>query len=95
MSADFTRIPADPPVTSDAETRPASALGRPYLPPLLLKIPVPLKLPRWLKEWMDSRPESRAKLIEVALINHFSLHSKIPELPTPAGKKRRRSKPTS
>lgn len=41
--------------------------GRPPSPASLLKIPISLKLPRWLIEWMDGREESRAILIEAAL----------------------------
>lgn len=33
----------------------------------LKKIPVGVKLPRWLVEWMRDQPESQAKLIEEAL----------------------------
>jgi hypothetical protein len=41
--------------------------GRKPLPPELLKIPVLIKLPRWLLDWMRTQPESRAVLIENAL----------------------------
>ena len=41
--------------------------GRKHSPPELLKIPISLKLPRWLIEWMETRPESRAVLIENSL----------------------------
>jgi len=41
--------------------------GAPKKPPALKKVPVSLKLPRWMLEWMDTRPESRAVLIEEAL----------------------------
>jgi hypothetical protein len=41
--------------------------GRKPSPPALLKIPISIKLPRWLVEWMDAQPESRAVLIEDAL----------------------------
>ena len=57
--------------------------GRPKIDPLLLKIPVGYKLPRWMVEWM--REESRspgspsaAVMIEAALRAHYSL--KQPEL---------------
>ncbi len=36
-------------------------------PPALLKIPISIKLPRWLVEWLDAQQESRAVLIEDAL----------------------------
>lgn len=35
---------------------------------MLKKEPCPLKLPRWMIEWMDAQPESRAELIEDAII---------------------------
>ena len=41
--------------------------GAPKKPPALVKVPVSLKLPRWLLAWMDTQPESRAVLIEEAL----------------------------
>lgn len=41
--------------------------GRKPAPPMLKKEPISLKLPRWLIEWMDDQPESRAVLIEDAL----------------------------
>lgn len=41
--------------------------GRPPSPASLLKIPISLKLPRWLIEWMATREESRAVLIEAAI----------------------------
>lgn len=41
--------------------------GAPKKHPALLKVPVSLKLPRWLLAWMDEQPESRAVLIEEAL----------------------------
>ena len=41
--------------------------GRKPLPSALLKIPISIKLPRWLVEWMDTQPQSRAVLIEEAL----------------------------
>jgi len=46
-------------------TRPGA--GRKPSPPELLKIPISLKLPRWLLEWMSLQEESRAVLIEKAL----------------------------
>lgn len=43
--------------------------GRKSSPPELLKIPVSMKLPRWLVEWLRAQPESQAVLIEAALCN--------------------------
>ena len=47
-------------------TNPRNA-GRKASPPELKKIPVGVKLPRWIVEWMRARPESQAVLIEEAL----------------------------
>ena len=47
--------------------------GRKPATPALKKMPVSLKLPRWLIEWMDSQPESRAVLIEEALCKRHKL----------------------
>ena len=47
--------------------------GRKPSPPDLKKIPVGLKLPRWLVEWMRAQPESMPKLIEEALIARHKL----------------------
>ena len=41
--------------------------GRKPMAPKLKKMPMALKLPQWLIEWMDTQPESRAFLIEEAL----------------------------
>lgn len=55
--------------------------GPPRKPPEIKKVPVSLKLPRWLIEWLDGRPESRAALIEEALKGQYGLKA-----PTSAGK---------
>lgn len=47
--------------------------GAPKKPPALVKVPVSLKLPRWLLAWMDTQPESRAVLIEEALKRRHKL----------------------
>lgn len=52
--------------------------GRKPAPPELKKIPVGLKLPRWLVEWMREQPESQAVLIEDALKRRHKL--KTPEV---------------
>ncbi len=41
--------------------------GRKPSPPELLKVPVSIKLPLWLIEWMNAKPVSRAVLIETAI----------------------------
>lgn len=47
--------------------------GRKTSPPELKKIPVGIKLPRWLIEWMREQPESQAVLIEDALKRRHKL----------------------
>ena len=47
--------------------------GRKPAPPELKKIPVGVKLPRWLVEWMREQPESQAVLIEEALKKRHKL----------------------
>ena len=51
--------------------RPGS--GRKPAKPELKKIPVGMKLPRWLVEWLRAQPESMPKLIEDALIARHKL----------------------
>ena len=51
--------------------RPGS--GRKPAKPELKKIPVGMKLPRWLVEWLRAQPESMPKLIEEALIARHKL----------------------
>jgi len=47
--------------------------GRKPLPEALKKQPCPIKLKQWLIDEIDSRPGSRAKVIEVALIKAYKL----------------------
>ena len=47
--------------------------GRKPSPPELKKIPVGVKLPRWLAEWMREQPKSQAVLIEEALKSRHKL----------------------
>jgi len=37
------------------------------------KIPIGVKLPPWLNDWMNRQPESKAVLIETALIAHYQI----------------------
>lgn len=37
------------------------------------KIPIGVKLPPWLNEWMKRQPESKAFLIEMALTEYFQI----------------------
>lgn len=41
--------------------------GAPNKPPALVKVPVGLKLPRWLLDWMRKQDQSMAVLVEDAL----------------------------
>lgn len=41
--------------------------GAPHKPPALVKVPVGLKLPRWLLDWLRQQDKSMAVLIEEAL----------------------------
>lgn len=38
--------------------------GRPPAPPHLQRVNVPLRLPRWLVEWIDAQHGTRANVIE-------------------------------
>jgi hypothetical protein len=42
-------------------------VGRPQASPELKKMPISIKLPKWLLDWLDSQDVSRAVLIEDAL----------------------------
>lgn len=42
-------------------------VGAPSKPPALVKVPVGLKLPRWLLDWMRKQDKSMAVLVEDAL----------------------------
>ena len=47
--------------------------GAPHKPPALVKVPVGLKLPRWLLDWMRQQDQSMAVLIEDALCKRHKL----------------------
>ena len=55
-----------------SHTNPRNA-GRKPSPPELKKIPVGVKLPRWIVEWMREQTISQAKLIEEALVKLHNL----------------------
>jgi len=40
---------------------------------MLKKEPISVKLPKWLIEWMDDQPESRAVLIEEAICKRHKI----------------------
>jgi hypothetical protein len=42
--------------------------GRPPAPPQFQRVNVPLRLPRWLVEWIDAQGSTRANLIEAAIL---------------------------
>jgi len=46
-------------------------MGRPFKENK--KIQIGLKLPPWLNDWMNRQPESKAKLIERALIEYYQI----------------------
>jgi hypothetical protein len=39
----------------------------------LFKVPAPIRLPRWLKDWLDDQDEPNSALIEQALCDHFEI----------------------
>lgn len=47
--------------------------GRPPAAPKLKKMPIAIKLPQWLLDWMDLYVESRAVLIEEAMCAHYRI----------------------
>ena len=47
--------------------------GRPYASPQLQRVGVPIRLPRWLAEWLDSTGLRRADVVEEALIKRYKL----------------------
>jgi hypothetical protein len=47
--------------------------GRPPTSPLLKKIPLGIKLPRWLVEWLRGQNRSQAVIIEEALCSKHNL----------------------
>lgn len=56
--------------------------GRPPAPPALRRVNVPVRLPRWLVEWMAQQPETPAALIEAALLKAHKLRPPNPQRPT-------------
>jgi hypothetical protein len=62
--------------------------GRPPAPPEVQRVNVPLRLPRWLVEWIDAQPGTRADIIEGALLKAHKLRH--PEVKEAAAKVLRR-----
>jgi len=48
-------------------------VGQPKKHPLLLKTPRSIKIQEWLWQWLDEQEESRAVLIERALLRQYKL----------------------
>lgn len=47
--------------------------GRPPAPPSMRRVNVPLRLPKWLVQWMAEQAETPAELIEAALLKAHKL----------------------
>lgn len=47
--------------------------GRKPTAPHMVRVAVPLRLPAWLVQWIDSQPGTRAAAIEAALIKAHKL----------------------
>lgn len=56
------------------------AAGAPHKPRALVKVPVGLKLPRWLLDWMRKQDQSMAVLIEDALCKRHKLKPPNPNI---------------
>ena len=54
---------------------PKSKGGRPPAPPQLQRVNVPLRLPRWLVEWIDQQPGTRADVIESGMLKAYRLRA--------------------
>lgn len=47
--------------------------GRPKLSPELKKKQVNLKMSPWVNEWLNAQQQSKAALIEQAIVKHYKL----------------------
>ena len=47
--------------------------GRPPSAPGARRVNVPLRLPEWLAQWIDAQPQTRAEVIEAALLKAYKL----------------------
>ena len=52
--------------------------GRPPAAAHLQRINVPLRLPRWMVEWIDAQDGTRADVIELALLRNLKLKARKP-----------------
>jgi hypothetical protein len=57
--------------------------GRRPVDPALKKMPIFLKLPQWMLDWMATREENRAELIEQALMKVHKLTPPMVHTTTP------------
>ena len=48
--------------------------GRKPVPPQIKKMPISIKLPKWLIDWLDAQEESRPNLIEEALRRQHGIY---------------------
>lgn len=51
-----------------AQTQAPRNGGRPPAEPHLRRVNVPVRLPRWMVEWIDAQDGTRADVIEAALL---------------------------
>jgi hypothetical protein len=56
---------------STEEKKPKKA--RATKPSHLVRVPTPIRLPSWLKDWLDDQDEPNAALIEQALCEHYEI----------------------
>jgi hypothetical protein len=61
--------------SEEKNKKPSNKAGRPKKKDK--KIPIGIKLPPWLNDWMNRQPESKAALIETALINYYQIPEEV------------------
>ncbi|SFO08919.1 hypothetical protein [Xenorhabdus japonica] len=47
--------------------------GRPPIDKNLRKMPVTIKIPKWIIDWLNEQPETKVRLIENAIIKHYNI----------------------
>lgn len=47
---------------------PTKRPGRPFIAAHLQRVSVPLRLPRWIAEWIDQQDGTRSDVIEAAVV---------------------------
>lgn len=45
----------------------------PRKPAEMQRVTVPLRLPKWMRDWLDNQPHTRAELIEHALVQAYKI----------------------